>query len=195
MILLRFISCNCGSSLLGWTSYELVRAELSKNGIQSTTINAMMGGACATFAVGLIGVPGEILSQHLSKLGIGAERRKDLKNNPLNVNISQSKSKVAMEVIKNLYLIDGIPGFYRGFGATLVSRIPQASLTWAFFYQYTSLGLAVVPSVVPYSIIEILATMTAAVTSTMLLNPLEVLRTQIQVKRAVSYTHLRAHET
>ena len=56
-------------------------------------------------------------------------------------------------------------------------------MTWAFFYQYTSLGLAVVPSVVPYSIIEILATITAAVTSTMLLNPLEVLRTQIQVKR------------
>ena len=116
-------------------------------------------------------------------LGLNKERSKTFVNNPLNVNLNQSKLKISFDLVRNLYLKDGLRGFYRGLGTTLVVRMPSSSLGWLFFDRYSRIGRAVMPSVVPYTMIELLAAMSAGVTTAVLLNPLEVLRTQIQVKR------------
>ena len=61
--------------------------------------------------------------------------------------------------------------------------MPSSSFGWLFFDRYSRFGLAVLPSVVPYTLIELLAATSAGVTIAVLSNPLQVLRTQIQVKR------------
>ena len=173
----------CTSGLAGWTAYELVRTQLSNNGIQNDAIKSLVGGACSAFAYCLIGVPGEIIAQHMYLLGLNKERSKTFVNNPLNVNLNQSKLKISFDLVRNLYLKDGLRGFYRGLGTTLVVRMPSSSLGWLFFDRYSRFGLAVLPSVVPYTLIEFLAATSAGVTIAVLSNPLQVLRTQIQVKR------------
>lgn len=41
-----------------------------------------------------------------------------------------------MQLIKQIFKIDGLGGFYRGYVASLAAYVPNSALWWAFYHLY-----------------------------------------------------------
>lgn len=58
--------------------------------------------------------------------------------NPLGVKLQagQPKYMLTAEIIRKIFQYDGISGFYRGYGASLCTYVPNSALWWAFYHFY-----------------------------------------------------------
>lgn len=169
------------------TTYEGVRHLLDNKGVKNTKLKAFIGGSCASVVGQTIIVPFDVISQHLMLLGLanvsGKKLMAGLDQNPLAVNVNQTKSRLALDVTRTIYARDGLRGFYRGYIASLCTYVPSSASWWTFYHVYQETGASLLPSVFPHTLIQCLAAVSSGCTTSLLTNPLDLIRARVQVQR------------
>jgi solute carrier family 25 protein 44 len=58
--------------------------------------------------------------------------------NPLGISLDPARSRLQMttDITRQIYLRDGVRGFYRGYIASLCTYVPNSALWWAFYDLY-----------------------------------------------------------
>ncbi|XP_063545377.1 solute carrier family 25 member 44 [Cydia strobilella] len=168
------------------STYEGVRHELGKYDI-SPKVKSFIGGGCASLVGQTIIVPFDVLSQHLMVLGLIKGRAGGSKNpkiNPLGLNLDArlSKSQLAREVARRVYQQHGLLGYYRGYLASLAAYVPNSALWWALYTAYQDELLKICPMWVSHLLIQCVAGTLGGFTTTILTNPLDIVRARLQVE-------------
>lgn len=180
-------------------SYEKVRHLSGVYGIKDTHVRGLIGGGVSALLSQTINIPFDVVSQHMMVISDfkrgniipGASRKFSSFTNPLLIKQSESaKYGLAIAVIRELYRIDGFRGFYRGYFASLTTYVPGSALWWMFYPLYTQAFADVLLNKRPASIyqpphlfIHMLAGATSGATVSLLTNPLDVIRVNVQVQR------------
>ncbi|XP_066147565.1 solute carrier family 25 member 44 [Euwallacea fornicatus] len=167
------------------STYEGVRHLLAQKNVDSR-LRALVAGGCASLVGQTIIVPFDVLSQHL--MMIGTMGKKNIAFNPLGINNSPDRSKLAMtvELTRKIIQMDGISGFYRGYWASLAAYVPNSALWWGFYHFYQDELLKIIPSSVSHLLIQTLAGTLGGFTTTVITNPLDIVRARLQVQRVES---------
>nr|AEE62883.1 unknown [Dendroctonus ponderosae] len=167
------------------STYEGVRHLLSKKDIDSR-LRALVAGGFASLVGQTIVVPFDVLSQHL--MMIGPVGKDTIAFNPLQINNSPGRSKVAItaELTRRIFKMDGFRGFYRGYWASLAAYVPNSALWWGFYHFYQDELFKIIPSYVSHLLIQTLAGTLGGFTTTIITNPLDIVRARLQVQRIES---------
>ena len=171
------------------STYEGVRHLLENQGVTDSKVKAFLGGGCASVVGQTIIVPFDVVSQHLMLLGqvtSGKNVTSEMKAsaNPFNIDLmGRSKAQIALDVTKSIYWQDGIRGFYRGYTASLCTYVPSSASWWTFYHFFQELYDTVMPTFVPHLILQCAAAMSAGCAACVLTNPLDLVRTRVQVQR------------
>ncbi|CAK1592093.1 unnamed protein product [Parnassius mnemosyne] len=168
------------------STYEGVRHELGKYDI-SPKMKSFIGGGCASLVGQTVIVPFDVLSQHLMVLGLAKGRpgaNKNPKLNPLGLDLEQrlSKAALAREVALRVYRLHGPLGYYRGYTASLAAYVPNSALWWALYTAYQDELLKISPTWVSHLFIQCVAGTLGGFTTTILTNPLDIVRARLQVE-------------
>lgn len=168
------------------STYEGVRHELGKYDISAKT-KSFIGGGCASIVGQTIIVPFDVLSQHLMVLGLVKGRPGGSGNrtiNPLGLDLEKRMSKAALakEVAVRVYRLHGPLGYYRGYTASLAAYVPNSALWWALYQTYQDELLKISPSWVSHLLIQCVAGTLGGFTTTILTNPLDIVRARLQVE-------------
>lgn len=180
------------------TTYETVRHLLHSCGVQNNRYRALLGGGCASLVGQTIIVPFDVVSQHMMVLGQQQQLKNGVRNppagtsstalNPLNVRyIGVPKRKVAVDIIRQIYLQEGIRGYYRGYFASLCTYVPNSALWWTFYHLYQdNLEQVLSPSRCPVVLMQCISATLGGATTTLLTNPLDCIRARYQIYRMPS---------
>nr|AEP43794.1 mitochondrial glutamate carrier [Biston betularia] len=168
------------------STYEGVRHELGKHDV-SPRLKSFIGGGCASIVGQTIIVPFDVLSQHLMVLGLVKGRAGGGKNaviNPLGLDLDKRMSKAALarEVFVRVYRTHGAKGYYRGYCASLAAYVPNSALWWALYTAYQDELIKLAPSYVSHLLIQCIAGTLGGFTTTILTNPLDIVRARLQVE-------------
>ncbi|XP_050673747.1 solute carrier family 25 member 44 [Leptidea sinapis] len=168
------------------STYEGVRHELGKYDINAK-MKSFVAGGCASLVGQTVIVPFDVLSQHLMVLGLvkgSPDGVKNKKVNPLGLNLEQrmSKSALAKEVAVRVYRLHGPLGYYRGYAASLAAYVPNSALWWALYTAYQDELLRVSPSWISHLFVQCVAGTLGGFTTTILTNPLDIVRARLQVE-------------
>ncbi len=188
------------------STYESVRHVMENRGVANSAAKAFVCGGLASVVGQTIIVPFDVISQHVMILGqrtaggatsggsTGANsnasaptrgQTQQSRNNPLGINLEgRSRAQIVSDVTRAIYLRDGLGGFYRGYGASLFTYVPSSASWWTFYHlfqdAYSSLPL--VPSM-PHTVLQCMSAMSAGCASCFITNPLDLIRTRVQVQR------------
>lgn len=168
------------------STYEGVRHMLDSNGIKDTKVKALVGGSCASVVGQTVIVPFDVISQHLMVLGIAPRPSQggDMTANPLAINTEgRTKFQISCDITRTIYQRDGLRGFYRGYVAALCNYVPSSASWWTFYSVYQELGTAAVPEYTPHTAVQCCAAVLSGCTTSLLTNPLDLIRTRVQVQR------------
>merc|ERR1719309_189636 len=179
------------------STYEMVRHQLEKNQVRDNKIKALVGGSCASVVGQTVIVPFDVISQHLMVLGLpqraqpskasprGAPSVSQAPNNsPLTISTQgRSKSQITWDIIRTIYHRDGFRGFYRGYVAALCNYVPSSASWWTFYSVYQEVGSATAPEWAPHTAVQCTAAVLAGCTTSLITNPLDLIRTRVQVQR------------
>ncbi|KAJ2942239.1 hypothetical protein O0L34_g15786 [Tuta absoluta] len=169
------------------TTYEGVRHELGRYEI-SPRAKSFIAGGCASLVGQTIIVPFDVLSQHLMVLGLVKGRSKAGMStatlNPLGLDLDKRMSKAALarEVASRVYTLHGALGYYRGYAASLAAYVPNSALWWALYQAYQDELIKISPSWVSTLLIQCAAGTLGGFTTTILTNPLDIVRARLQVE-------------
>ncbi|XP_053622454.1 solute carrier family 25 member 44 isoform X2 [Plodia interpunctella] len=168
------------------STYEGVRHELGKYDI-NPKLKSFVGGGCASIVGQSIIVPFDVLSQHLMVLGLVHSRAGGSRNpkiNPLGLDLDKKMSKAALakEVAVRVYRAHGVLGYYRGYAASLAAYVPNSALWWALYTAYQDELYRVCPAWVSTLLIQCAAGTLGGFTTTVLTNPLDIVRARLQVE-------------
>ncbi|XP_065884573.1 solute carrier family 25 member 44-like isoform X2 [Dysidea avara] len=158
------------------TSYQLVRAWME--GYRSE-VKGFVGGFCASVIGQTATVPSDVIAQRLMMQGqVG--RSTVLHNTAATAKHIKLKGTVA--ITKEIYLKEGLLGFYRGYWISLVTYAPNSALWWGFYSAFFNLAVDYkLQNSLPLPLIYAFSGISAGVSSAVLTNPLDVLRTRYQV--------------
>jgi len=168
------------------STYEGVRHMLDNNGIKDFKVKAMVGGSCASIVGQTVIVPFDVISQHLMILGIAprANQGGDMTANPLAINTEgRTKFQISCDITRTIYQRDGLRGFYRGYVAALCNYVPSSASWWTFYSVYQEVGSATAPEWAPHTAVQCTAAVMSGCTTSLLTNPLDLIRTRVQVQR------------
>jgi len=178
------------SGLCYVSTYENVRSILDSHGVTNSKMKAFLGGASASIVGQTIIVPFDVISQHLMLLGQLSGKKTNITPevkasvNPFNIQVEGvSKSKIAAEVTKHIYRRDGLRGFYRGYTVSLCTYVPPSASWWTFYHLFQEIYDKIIPQFVPLTLTQCCAAMSAGCASCILTNPLDLVRTRVQVQR------------
>nr|CAD7589346.1 unnamed protein product [Timema genevievae] len=175
------------------STYEGVRHILTVNNVDSR-LKSLVAGGCASAVGQTIVVPFDVMSQHLMVLGVvdyGPKKQKLLiVLNPLGISMDPTRSrlKITLDIMKQIYIQDGVHGFYRGYVASLCTYVPNSAMWWTFYHLYQDELYAIFPSWVSHLFIQCMAGTLGGFTTTLLTNPLDIVRARLQ-------TPCRRHST
>ncbi|XP_050309774.1 solute carrier family 25 member 44 [Anthonomus grandis grandis] len=169
------------------STYEGVRHLLAQKHVDSR-LRALVAGGCASLVGQTIIVPFDVLSQHLMMIGTVTKSKQNVAFNPLGINLSPGRSKVAItaELTRQIFKMDGISGFYRGYWASLAAYVPNSALWWGFYHFYQDELFKIIPSWVSHLFIQTIAGTMGGFTTTIITNPLDIVRARLQVQRIES---------
>lgn len=174
------------------TTYEKVRHLLSKYaGINDGRIKGFIAGGCGSLVGQTIITPFDVISQHMMVLGQTTNQGKfDCQHsNPLNIKYENgSRKKLALRITKELYRLEGVKGFYRGYFASLCAYVPSSGLWWMFYPLYSETLASVLPLWTSHMLIHCISGSLSGLTVTIITNPLDVIRARIQVQRMNSFS-------
>jgi len=94
-----------------------------------------------------------------------------------------SKTRLAVSVARDIYQTDGVRGFYRGYIASLFTYVPSSALWWSFYHLYQDHLIEMFPSWFPLLGVQCTSAVLGGVTTTTLINPLDIVRARLQVQR------------
>ncbi|XP_026325661.1 solute carrier family 25 member 44 [Hyposmocoma kahamanoa] len=170
------------------TTYEGVRHELGRYDI-TPNMKSFIGGGCASIVGQSIIVPFDVLSQHLMVLGLvkgraSAGSSNNTRINPLGLDLNKRMSKAALakEVAVKVYQLHGPLGYYKGYAASLAAYVPNSALWWALYTAYQDELLKISPQWVSHLLIQCVAGTLGGFTTTILTNPLDIVRARLQVE-------------
>ena len=92
-----------------------------------------------------------------------------------------TKLKSATTIIKEIWKTYGLRGFYRGYLISILTFGPSSSIWWGSYAAYSNLLSKIVPTSTPPLLAQAVAGATAGFTSAVLINPVDVVRTRMQV--------------
>ncbi|VVC98146.1 unnamed protein product [Leptidea sinapis] len=139
-------------------------------GFWLSSMKSFVAGGCASLVGQTVIVPFDVLSQHLMVLGLvkgSPDGVKNKKVNPLGLNLEQrmSKSALAREVAVRVYRLHGPLGYYRGYAASLAAYLLRISPSW-----------------ISHLFVQCVAGTLGGFTTTILTNPLDIVRARLQVE-------------
>jgi len=121
-------------------TYETVRINLvNKTSVTDNRARSFIAGACASVVGQTMVVPIDIVAQHLQMLGIGWQGSKKgnvIRHLDLPEAALSTRFGAARAIVSAVYERDGIRGFYRGYGASLLMYAPSSALWWFFYDIY-----------------------------------------------------------
>ena len=128
-------------------------------------------------------VPFDVISQHLMLIGQSNQTQKSGSNYLAVTTDGKTKAQIVLDVTKTIYRRDGLKGFYRGYTASLCTYVPSSASWWTFYHFFQEAYGAVTPSFVPLMALQCAAAMSSGCASCALTNPLDLVRTRVQVQR------------
>ncbi|XP_078062529.1 solute carrier family 25 member 44-like [Mustelus asterias] len=161
------------------TTYELTRKYVAQYN-DSNLVKSVIAGGSASLVAQSITVPIDIVSQHLMVQGQAMGRFQEPP--PGGAGRPHHVMGRTKEVVVQIFRLDGLRGFYRGYAASLLTYIPNSALWWPFYHLYTEQISYVTPSFCPHLLVQAVAGPLAAATSSTLTNPMDVIRARLQVK-------------
>lgn len=167
------------------STYEGVRHFLTRNDCD-VKLKALAAGGCASVVGQTIIVPFDVLSQHLMVLGVvDGTSNKKIVMNPLGISLNSNRSRLTttLDIIQQIYIRDGIFGFYRGYLASLFTYVPNSAMWWAFYQVYQDQLHNILPAWVSHLLIQCIAGTLGGFTTTLFTNPLDIVRARLQVQR------------
>ncbi|XP_044742631.1 solute carrier family 25 member 44 [Chrysoperla carnea] len=163
------------------STFEGLRYICTQHGFDMRT-KALIAGAAASVVGQTIIVPFDVISQHLMVLGACTKTKCEM--NPLGIEINEKNRTLNfLLVCKKILQIDGIRGFYRGYTASLCSYVPNSALWWTFYQIYQDELFRIMPESMPQLVIQSIAGSFGGFTTTIITNPLDVVRARLQVQR------------
>ncbi|XP_059622979.1 solute carrier family 25 member 44 [Phlebotomus argentipes] len=177
------------------STYESVRHVLSQYGA-GPRVKALVGGGCASVIGQTLIVPFDVISQHMMVLGMPATEKGGL--NPLGIKPQKGRFRLAAGITREIYRRDGFVGFYRGYTASLMAYVPNSALWWAFYHLYQDQLYKILPHWSSHLLVQCIAGSFGGFTTTLITNPLDILRARLQVQRLgsirVAFNELWAEE-
>eukprot|EP00062_Callorhinchus_milii_P027779 gi/632991494/ref/XP_007884653.1/ PREDICTED: solute carrier family 25 member 44 [Callorhinchus milii] len=159
------------------TTYELTRRYVSGFS-DSNALKSLVAGGSASLVAQSITVPIDIVSQHLMVQGQNVGR--------FALRAPAGKRQVVFgrsrDVVVRIVRTDGFRGFYRGYAASLLTYIPNSALWWPFYHLYAEQLTYLTPNNWPHLLAQAVAGPLAAITASTLTNPMDVIRTRVQVE-------------
>lgn len=146
------------------TTYELVRQRTSRYNL---ALRGFLAGSCASLVGQTVTVPVDIISQKLMIQGQGKSHSYKLKS--------------AGTIIRETMVNQGLPGFYKGFFISLMTYGPTSGVWWASYGTYLGIVGNIVPDGTPHIVVQGISGPLAGLTAATVTNPLDVLRTRLQV--------------
>nr|CAG4636299.1 EOG090X08ST [Eubosmina coregoni]SVE69892.1 EOG090X08ST [Eubosmina coregoni] len=162
-------------------TYENVRHILQANNVTDTKLRALLGGGSASLVAQTIIVPVDVVSQRLMMIGqtVDGVNHSPAASGPT----AKSKTRLALAVTKDVYQRDGWRGFYKGYTASLFTYVPSSALWWAFYHLYQDNIHGLFPSWFPLLGVQCTSAVLGGVTTTTLINPIDIIRARLQVQR------------
>uniref|UniRef100_A0A6P4F3M8 Solute carrier family 25 member 44 n=1 Tax=Drosophila rhopaloa TaxID=1041015 RepID=A0A6P4F3M8_DRORH len=166
------------------STYEGVRHVLNDLGA-GHRMKALAGGGCASLVGQTIIVPFDVISQHAMVLGMSAHAGAKGDINPLGIKSWPGRSRlhISMDIGREIMRRDGFRGFYRGYTASLMAYVPNSAMWWAFYHLYQDELFRICPVWVSHLFIQCVAGSLGGFTTTILTNPLDIVRARLQVHR------------
>ncbi len=195
------------------TTYETIRLGLETQGVTHSAVKAFVGGGIASVVGQTIIVPFDVISQHLMIIGqmtgsapatatatagspgpngqgsnscnSSKPKPKPSRLNPLSIQVEgRSKAQVVADITREIYRRDGLRGYYRGYTASLFTYVPSSASWWTFYHlfqdAYSTLPLV---TLMPQTALQCASAMSAGCASCFITNPLDLVRTRVQVQR------------
>lgn len=177
------------------TSFEKMRQKASSLTSNVYAIGFLAGGGASFFAQSL-SVPIDVLSQHMQLVG---QRSSVSHSSSVNPSVNSAKSlerirvperlngastyRVAAYLSSQIYKAEGVHGFYRGFFLSTFQVSFNSSLWWPFYYFYQKQLRLLMPEHVPTLLLQCMCGPLSSVSANMLTNPLDVIRTRMQLTK------------
>ncbi|CAB3406982.1 unnamed protein product, partial [Caenorhabditis bovis] len=193
------------ASFLYSSAYERVRDLLQTHlSIKNHSVVSALAGGIASPCAQLIFVPTDIVAQHMmvhnNPEAFGGGKRNIAVADAIRNDGLEKKRTLGLRVIRAVYKVDGISGFYRGFLSAIMLYIPSTMVFWSTYYNSLSVFRKIREKVTeleygvkPMSASEIddrnlfldqaVSGSIGGVASACVTNPLEMLRIRLQVHR------------
>jgi solute carrier family 25 protein 44 len=177
------------------TVYEGLRNVISKTfDIRSPPIVSALAGGAASTTTQLIFVPTDIVAQYMMIYNNPQSFAGSIKNVGVTDCVRndglEKRLTLGLRVIRAIYILDGLSGFYRGFFSSLLLYIPSSMVFWGTYYNALNLltKLEMKFSSDKSGEGNLLKRQACSgaiggITAAICTNPLEVLRIRIQVHR------------
>lgn len=145
------------------TTLELVKTRTKH---YNTALRGFLAGGIASIVGQTITVPVDVISQKLMVQGQGD---------------ATGKLKGASVIIREVIKTGGPLGLYRGYLISLMTYGPSSAIWWSSYGAYTALVGSIVISGTPHLLVLATAGSMAGFTTATLTNPLDIMRTRLQV--------------
>lgn len=128
------------------TTYEHVRHYMIENTTWTgSKIRSLTAGGVASLVGQTLSVPVDIVSQHMMLLGqrvgsppAGVERKLEkLQQLDIPEKVRKRRFGAVVAVVKEIYKLDGLLGFYKGYFVSLAVFAPNSALWWFFYDSYS----------------------------------------------------------
>ena len=159
------------------TSYQLIRGWMEG---YSSEVKGFVGGFTASVVGQSVTVPSDVIAQKLMMQGqIG---RSTLLHNT-QATAKHVKLKGTVTITREIYQQEGLIGFYRGYWISLMTYAPNSALWWFFYSAFFNMTINhKLHETLPLPCLYVICGISAGVSSAVLTNPLDVLRTRFQVR-------------
>ena len=98
----------------------------------------------------------------------------------------RSKGQIAKDITVAIYRKDGMKGYYRGYLAAICTYVPSSASWWTFYQLFQDVAGALLPvgdEGIPNTVVQCGAAMSSGVTTAIMTNPLDLVKTRVQVQR------------
>jgi len=162
------------------TTYEYTKHHCSD---MNLIMQGLLPGCIASVAGQSLSVPADVVTQRLQIQGM--KRREDPSKVDLHTATEKTNTRGSLRAIcRKIIKHDGISGFYRGYFISLMSNVPTSGIWWASYnvllqeigkyFEPDSLGTHTLP-------VQATSGVLSGAVSALATNPLDVMRTRIQV--------------